>query len=145
MPSRDVCIHGHHFYSSPCVYAQSLSLVRPLVTLWTVAHQAPLSVGFSRQDYWVVFSFSMGSSQPRDRTHVTLSPAVAIRFFTTAPPGKLELLTLFARLRVLSHFLLTWEPFSLRTHTSPILFGKSHHKHKRKCCFGIPPKILILT
>ena len=44
-----------------------------------------------------------------------------------------------------SHFLLTWEPFSLRTHTSPILFGKSHHKHKRKCCFGIPPKILILT
>ena len=26
--------------------------VRLIVTLWTVAHQAPLSVGFSRQEYW---------------------------------------------------------------------------------------------
>ena len=26
--------------------------VRLFVTLWTVAHQAPLSVGFSRQEYW---------------------------------------------------------------------------------------------
>ena len=28
------------------------SPVRLLVTLWTVAHQAPLSMGFSRQEYW---------------------------------------------------------------------------------------------
>ena len=28
------------------------SRVRPFVTLWTVAHQAPLSMGFSRQGYW---------------------------------------------------------------------------------------------
>ena len=46
------CIHEHHFYSSPCVCTQLLSLVRLLVTLWTVAHQAPLSMGFSRQEYW---------------------------------------------------------------------------------------------
>ena len=25
---------------------------RPFATLWTMAHQAPLSVGFSRQEYW---------------------------------------------------------------------------------------------
>ena len=30
----------------------SLSCVRLFVTLWTVAHQAPLSMGFSRQEYW---------------------------------------------------------------------------------------------
>ena len=31
---------------------KSLSRVRLLVTPWTVAHQAPLSLGFSRQEYW---------------------------------------------------------------------------------------------
>ena len=31
---------------------QSLSRVRLFVTPWTVAHQAPLSVEFSRQEYW---------------------------------------------------------------------------------------------
>ena len=34
------------------VHAQSLSHVRLFETLWTVAHQAPLSLGFSRQEYW---------------------------------------------------------------------------------------------
>ena len=28
------------------------SCVRIFATLWTVAHQAPLSMGFSRQEYW---------------------------------------------------------------------------------------------
>ena len=28
------------------------SCVRPCATLWTVAHQAPLSIGFPRQEYW---------------------------------------------------------------------------------------------
>ena len=31
---------------------KSLSHVRLFTTLWTAAHQAPLSMGFSRQDYW---------------------------------------------------------------------------------------------
>ena len=30
----------------------SVSRVRPFVTPWTVAHQAPLSMRFSRQEYW---------------------------------------------------------------------------------------------
>ena len=32
--------------------AQSLSCVRLLAIPWTAAYQAPLSVGFSRQEYW---------------------------------------------------------------------------------------------
>ena len=32
--------------------AQSLQCVRLFVTLWTIAHQDPLSMGFSRQEYW---------------------------------------------------------------------------------------------
>ena len=31
---------------------KSLSRVRLFATPWTVAHQAPLSMGFSRQEYW---------------------------------------------------------------------------------------------
>ena len=34
-----------------CV-CQVTSVVSDFVTLWTVAHQAPLSMGFSRQEYW---------------------------------------------------------------------------------------------
>ena len=37
---------------------KSLSPVRLFVTLWTVAHQAPLSMGFSRQEYWNGLPFS---------------------------------------------------------------------------------------
>ena len=33
-------------------HTQLLSLVQLFVTLWTIAHQVPLSVGFSRQEYW---------------------------------------------------------------------------------------------
>ena len=36
-----------------CVLAKFLSCVRLFVTLWTVAHQAPRSMGFSRQEYGV--------------------------------------------------------------------------------------------
>ena len=35
-----------------CVCAHSLSHDQLTATPWTVARQAPLSIGFSRQDYW---------------------------------------------------------------------------------------------
>ena len=35
-----------------CVRAQLLSCAWLFVTLWTIARQAPLSMGFSRQEYW---------------------------------------------------------------------------------------------
>ena len=34
------------------VIVKSLSCVQLFATPWTVAHQAPLSMGFSRQEYW---------------------------------------------------------------------------------------------
>ena len=37
---------------------------------------------------WVAMPFSRGSSQPRDRTHVSSSPCMAGGFFTFEPPGK---------------------------------------------------------
>ena len=41
-----------------CVCVKSLSRVRLFATLWTVARQAPLSMGFSRQEYWSGLPFS---------------------------------------------------------------------------------------
>ena len=35
-----------------CVCVQSISHVRLFAIPWTVARQAPLSMGFSRQEYW---------------------------------------------------------------------------------------------
>ena len=51
-----------HVQSAGCCYmlisvnyvlkvSESVSLVQLFATLWTVGHQAPLSMGFSRQDY----------------------------------------------------------------------------------------------
>ena len=52
-----------------------------LTTLWTVAPQAPLSMGFfqARILEWIALSFSRGFSQPRNRTQVSCT---AGRFFT---------------------------------------------------------------
>ena len=40
---------------------------------------------------WAAISSSRGSSQPRDRTHVSCGSCTTGRFFTTEPPGKLPL------------------------------------------------------
>ena len=62
--------------------AQLLSRVQLFVTPWTVAHQAPLSIGIlqARIPEWVTMSSSRGSSQPRDRTQVSYT---AGGFFTS--------------------------------------------------------------
>ena len=65
------------------IVVQFLSHVQLFVAPWPVALQAPLSIGFSRQEYWSGLPFlSLGSGiKP-------VSSALAGRFFTTEPPGK---------------------------------------------------------
>ena len=70
------------------------------VTPWTVARQAPLSMGFSRQEYWsgVPFPPPGDLSDPRIKPMApVVSPASQEmqemhhrRFFTAEPPGKPE-------------------------------------------------------
>ena len=54
-------------------------------TLWTVAHQAPLSMGFSRQEYWSGLSCPPPGDLPDSgiKPKPLMSPALASRFFTT--------------------------------------------------------------
>ena len=70
-----------------CKYVKSLSCVQLFVTSWTVAYQASLSMGFSRQEYWSELPFPPPGDLP-DPGLEPESPALASRFFTTEPPGK---------------------------------------------------------
>ena len=58
-----------------------------LETLWTVARQAPLSMEFSKQEYWSGLPFP----SPGDLTHPGIepgSPALQADSLTSEPPGK---------------------------------------------------------
>ena len=56
-------------------------------TSWTAAHQAPLSRGFLRQEYWSELPFPSPGDLP-DPEIEPAPPASADGFFTTEPPGK---------------------------------------------------------
>jgi len=62
------------------------SRVRLFATLWTVAHQAPLFTGLSRQEYWSGLPCPPlgGLPHPGIESESLMSPALADRFFTTS-------------------------------------------------------------
>ena len=64
-----------------------LSLVRLFATPWTVAHQAPLSMGFSRQEYWSGLPFPSPGDLPNPGMEPR-SPALRADALTSEPPGK---------------------------------------------------------
>ena len=63
-----------------------LSCVQLFATPWTVISQAPLSMGFSRQEYWSGMPYPPPGdlSNLRIKPASLMSPALAARFFTTA-------------------------------------------------------------
>ena len=74
-----------------CFYCiLSCSVVSDCTTLWTVARKAPLSVGFSRQEYWSGLPFPHPGDLPDPGIELTSAyPAyIAGGFFTTEPPEK---------------------------------------------------------
>ena len=62
------------------------------MTPWTAAHQAPLSMEFSRQEYWSGFPFSIPRDLPDPgiKPVYPTSPALAGGFFTSEPPRQAE-------------------------------------------------------
>ena len=82
-------------------------------TPWTVAHQAPLCMGFSRQEYWSGLPFLPPADLPHPGIE-PMSPALAGVFFTAEPPGKPSLITYFP------------SKYSLRAGTAVVfIFGPS--------------------
>ena len=72
-----------------CVLSH-FSHVQLLETPWTVAFQAPVSMGFSRQEYWSVWPCPPPGTLPHPGIEPAsfMSPALAGKFFTTSTTGK---------------------------------------------------------
>ena len=67
-------------------YIKSIDL-NVFLTPWTLAYQAPLSVGFSRQEHWSGLPFSSPGGLPNPGLKPK-SSALAGGFFTNEPRGK---------------------------------------------------------
>ena len=93
-----VCVHVHRsmwttgrtgnliVFIHHIVVGSPLSHVRLFATLWTGAHQAPLAMGFPRQEYWSGLPFP----SPRDLPDLgikPMSPALQTDSLLSEPPG----------------------------------------------------------
>ena len=80
-------VHESDTHAKPQWRVYMLSRVRLFATPWTAARQAPLSVGFSRQEYWDGLPFSSPGHLPNPGVKPA-SPALAGGFFAAEPPAK---------------------------------------------------------
>ena len=73
-------------WTTTCCVLSCFSCVRLFANLWPIACQVPLSLGFSRQEYWNVLPCSPPGYLPNPGTEPPslTSPALADRFFTTS-------------------------------------------------------------
>ena len=78
-----ICIYIHIYV----IVVLSLSTVQFIVTPWTAARQAPLSMGSPRQEYWSGEPFPSPGDLP-DPGIEPVCPALVGRFITAGPPGK---------------------------------------------------------
>ena len=77
-------------FNASIVWVLSCIVESDSATPWTGAHQAPLLMGFPRQEYWTGLPFPPPGhlSHPGIEPTPLVSPALAGGLFTTAPPGK---------------------------------------------------------
>ena len=78
------------FHSLMCSCVWTLSHVQLFVTQWIVVHQAPLSMAFSRQEYWSGLPFPApgGCPDPGIEPMSPASPTLAGQLLTTVRPRK---------------------------------------------------------
>ena len=68
-------------------YVHGLSCVQLFATTWTVAHQAPLSMRFSRKEYWNGLPFPSPGDPPNPEIEPG-SPALQADSLLSESPGK---------------------------------------------------------
>ena len=98
------------------VKVKSLSRVRLFATPWTVAYQAPRSMGFSRQEYWSGLPFPSPGDLPNPGIEPG-SPALQTDTLPSEPLGSLSLLQWIFLTQELNQGLL---------HCRQILYHMSH-------------------
>lgn len=110
-------VHTHTHIRTCALHAKSPQSSLTLVTPWAVAHQTPLSMGFSRPEYWSGLPFLPPgeSSCPGIKPASLMSPALAGGFFTSSS---------------------TWEAPYTRTH---MCITQTHtYTHTQKSMVGRP-------
>ena len=127
------------------VHAQLLSHVWLFVTPWTTARQTPLSMEFSRQEYWSELPFSSPGDIPDPGIEPWL-PALQADFLPSEPPGnpKEKLLSPFHRQRTFRQMTVTqlvrtepgYKPqqfhfFFLKLLASCLAFEKTKHRNRQ--------------
>ena len=81
------------------VKVKSLNRVRLFATPWTVARQAPLSMGFSRQEYWSGLPFPSPGDLPNPGIEPG-SPALQTDALSSEPPGKPTVVWLWPQVNI---------------------------------------------
>ena len=79
------------FISGSACLLSRFSRVQLFATLWTIAHKAPLSIGFSRQEYWSGLPCPTPADLPNPeklKLHLLCLLHRQARSLTLAPPGK---------------------------------------------------------
>ena len=86
-------VSNSNCHEDTCSEVKLLSHVRLFATPWTVAYQAPPSLGFSRQEYWSGLPFP----SPGDLSNPGIepgSPILQADALSSEPPGKYDSATL---------------------------------------------------
>ena len=83
-------IHPRKHCREPWLLFFSLSVMSDSATPWTVAHQAPLPMGFPMQEFWRELPFPPSGDLPNPGIEPPSlrSPTLAGGFFTIVPSGK---------------------------------------------------------
>ena len=109
-----------------CTLYFAVLVVADSATPWPVAHEAPRSMEFSRQEYWSGMPFPPPGDLPDPGIKpVSLrSPALAGGFFTTEPPGKPEVHIILPQMAAWCNYTFLGSSFqNLRCHFwDPIYF-----------------------
>ena len=101
------------------VKVKSLSLVRLFTTPWTVAYQAPWSMGFSRQEYWSGLPFPFPGDLPNPGIEPR-SPALQTDALLSEPLGKLFPTAAAAAAKSRQSYPTLWDPRDGSPPGSPI-------------------------
>ena len=117
---RQIPCHWVTWEVDKAIKVKSLSCVRLFTTLWTVAHQAPQSMEFSRQEYWSGLPFPSPGDLPNPGIEPG-SPTLQADALPSEPPGKppdKAMLQIISNFRGCSYF---WFSLSFQSKITPML------------------------
>ena len=127
--------------------AHSWSCVWLLVTPWIVGHQAPLSMEFSRWEYWRGLPFPSPGDLPDPEIEYacSTSPALEGGFFTTEPPGKSVCLHRCVCVCIYNFKVFNWITVALSAQFSHLVMSDSLQPHElqhtRPPCPSLTPGV----